>query len=131
MHVVGDGSSMTRQSYATGGKNGDMTIMARATADTLDARGYPMLQSSDTSHTTVVELPTLVGCAQGDVKAGGRPDVTYQISVGEEYDVHVGDHATLTIEDDFLGRRTLDLKITDVSGSSDSEWLTLQARELI
>lgn len=127
--ITGDGSNMTSQVYATGGKNDDKTLMCRRTDTYLTGEGYPLMQSSDTEHTTVSDLKTLQGYTRSDIAYGMRPDETWKLEVGEEYDVRPGDWADVKISDDFIPYRTVPLKITDVSGSSDSDWLTIQARE--
>jgi hypothetical protein len=50
------------------------------------------------------------------------------IEVGEEYHVMPGDIADLRVDDDFMGEKLLHLKITDVSGDSSKDLLTVQAR---
>lgn len=124
--VRADGAGMTSQVYATGGKDADKTIACRGTS-LID--GLPLLQSKDTEHTTLSDVGQLREDVRGDLAYGAHPDETITVSVGDEYPVRPGDHADLMVEDDFLGRRLLPLKITDVSGSSDSDWLDVQARE--
>lgn len=123
-----DGSGMCSDVWAVGGKNADKTVMARAARDDLTEHGWPVLQAKNSEHTTVSELATLKHCAAAQAWYGAGMSETIGLSVGEEYDVHVGDWADLRVEDDFLGDRRLALKITDVKGSSDSDWLDLQAR---
>jgi hypothetical protein len=127
--VDGKGSGMTNQVYAIGGKHGDKTVMARVT----DKHSMlPLLiQSADTTHTTATELKTLRQYAQSGVAYGAYPDETYSLAVGEDYPVKPGDWADVWVEDDFLGGRMLELKITDVDGSADSDWLSIQARERV
>ncbi|MCI1635213.1 hypothetical protein [Bifidobacterium sp.] len=125
--VVGSGSGMTNQVYVIGGKHGDKTVMARVTDN---SSVLPLLiQSADTTHTTATELATLRAYAQAGVAYGAYPDETFSLEVGEEFPVRPGDYADVWVEDDFLGDMMLQLKITDVDGSSDSDWLTVQARE--
>lgn len=127
--VAGAGGSMTSQAWLTGGKDGDKTLMCRRTTARLTDQGYLFCQSADTTHTTVSDLKTLQAHALGDLAQGAFPAETYKVKVGEEHHVKVGDHADLRVEDDHLGSRLLRLKITDLSGSADSDWLTLQAQE--
>jgi hypothetical protein len=123
-----DGAPLTTQSYAIGGKNEDKTLMARASSQLEE---MTLLQSADTQHTTISELPTLQQVAHQSIIYGARNQETYSFSIGEEYDPHVGDWADIRIEDDYLGEQVLTMKITDVSGSSSSEYLTIQARPRI
>ncbi len=127
--VAGAGGAMTSQAWLTGGKDGDKTLMSRRTTTRLTDQGYLFCQSADTTHTTVSDLKTLQAHALGDLAQGAFPAETYKVKVGEEHHVKVGDHADLRVEDDHLGSRLLKLKITDLSGSADSGWLTLQAQE--
>lgn len=62
--------------------------------------------------------------------AGAWPDETFTLAVGEEWDVHVGDHALTRFSDDYLGDQTLELKITDISGSTGSDLLTVTCKEV-
>lgn len=123
-----DGSGMRSDVWAMGGKSSDKTVMARATRNDLPSHGWPVLQTKNSEHTTVSELATLKHYATAQAWYGTGMNETIGLSVGEEYPVHVGDWADVRVEDDFLGDRVLHLKITDVKGSSDSDWLDLQAR---
>lgn len=89
----------------------------------------PFLQSSNTEHTTVSVIETLRTYARTQAALGAWPSETHEVLLGEEHDPHVGDHLDLRVEDDYLGRRILKLKVTDVSGSADSDWRTIQCRE--
>lgn len=125
----GDGTDMTGQVWATGGKDDDKTLMCRRTTTIPTDAGCMFLQTKDTQHTTVSDLTTLQTHALADLAHGAWPAETYTVKVGEEHDVRVGDTADLTVDDDHLGARTIPLKITDVDGDSSSDWLTVQAQE--
>ena len=126
--VSGSGANLTNQVWATGGKDSDKTLMCRRTMTPLE--GYPLMQSANTSHTTVERLSTLQQHATGQLAAGAWPDETFTLSVGEEWDVHVGDHAITRFSDDYLGDQTLELKITDISGDTGSDLLTVTCKEV-
>ena len=139
-----DGDAICTASYATGGKDNDTLLVARATGDKLTRDGYPPLLTANTAHSSVSVLSTLQSYAAADVESGDEPQLTVEIKSGIERDVHVGDHIDLTIGERetpdakeslattiiqrLNGSRTLQLKVTDISGSADSEWLTLQTR---
>ncbi|WEV68712.1 hypothetical protein OZX73_05320 [Bifidobacterium sp. ESL0775] len=128
--VAEDGTPLTSEVWASGGKDDDKTVMARATIPPqYRDPGMPFLQSTNTEHTTVSDISTLRTYARSQASTGAWPDETYSVRIGAEYDPHVGDHLDLRVEDDYLSDRKLRLKVTDVSGSSDSDWLTVQARE--
>lgn len=122
----GDGSGMTGQVYAAGGKDQDKTVVCRAGEG---IPGLPLLQSKDTEHTTATELDTLRGHIRGDLAYGAAPDETIPLKVGEEIPVRPGDHMDVQVYDMWLGDRLLRLKVTDVRGSSGSDWQDVQTRE--
>ena len=126
--ISGSGANLTNQVWATGGKDSDKTLMCRRTAT--PAAGYPLMQSSNTSHTTVERLSTLQQHATGQLAAGAWPDESFSLKVGEEHDVHVGDHAITRFSDDYLGDQTLELKVTDISGDTGSDLLTVTCKEV-
>lgn len=130
-----DGGDMTGQAYAVGGRNDDKLLVTRATGTWLTSHGWPLLQSANTGHTTVAELATLHSYVMADVAFGDRPTVTVGVRCGLERDVRVGDHVDLRLPSDdlrlaALGRADgmLRLKVTDLSGSSGDDWLTMQTR---
>lgn len=123
-----DGAPLTTDVWAAGGKDDDKTVMARRKGTTLTAQGWPVMQTADKSHTTVSVLATLQAYAASQLAAGDRDSESFALKAGEEWDVHVGDHMDVRIDDLLLGDRSFALKITDVSGSADSDWITLQAR---
>lgn len=124
-----DGATMTTDVWAAGGKNDDKTLMCRSIRT--NTMNWPIMQTANTQHTTVSILNTLRGYAHMQMLQGLSTSETIGLTVGDEYDVHVGDHATVRVDDDLLGSRLLQLKITDVDGAADTDWLTLQARPLI
>lgn len=123
--VDASGSPMCTQVYITGGKEEDETVMARRWVET----DGPLLQYADTGHSTDSDLESLQEYAMADLTIGAVPQETIKVKVGTDYDVHVGDWADMSVEDDYLGEQTLKLKITDVDGSSDDDWLSLQCAE--
>ncbi len=126
--VSGSGSNLTNQVWATGGKDSDKTLMCRRTATPL--AGYGLMQSANTAHTTVERLSTLQQHATGQLANGCWPDETFSLKVGEEWAPHVGDHAITRVDDDYLGSQTLELKVTDISGDTGSDLLTVTCKEV-
>lgn len=116
-----DGDLMTDMVFAVGGKNDDEVLMCRRTAATPSS---VLLQTANTSHSTVSVLKTLQSYAQGDIDAGGGQQATHRVTAGMEQDWHVGDHLDLRTR-----RGVLNLKITDVSLTAGDDMQTLQCRE--
>jgi hypothetical protein len=127
--ISGNGANLTSQAWLTGGKDGDKTIMSRRTTTRLTDQGHLFTQSADTTHTTISDLKQLQQYALADLAKGAYPAETYKLKVGEEHQVTVGDLADLRVNDDFMGSQLLKLVITDISGTSSSDWQTLQAVE--
>ena len=142
--VDASGDGICSQSWAVGGKNDDSVLVARTVSGKLAGLGWPeALQTANTSHTSVSILETLKSYTTADVMSGDEPQLTIGVKCGIEHDVHVGDHIDLRIPTDTLASRLLAQsarhrdasdtgilrrKVTDVSGSTDTDWLTLQTR---
>lgn len=118
-----DGGDMCTQCFASGGKDEDKLLVARAVSGELTAAGWPVLQAADTSHSSVSELPTLKSYASAAVGAGDEPQRTRGLKVRRDVPVRVGDWADVR-----TGEGLLELKVTDVSGSAGSSMLTVQCR---
>lgn len=127
--VTGDGANMTTQTWLTGGKDNDKTLICRRTAPMLEQTGVMHLMTADTTHTTISDMTTLQQAAIADLAQHAFPAETHKLKAGEEHDIHAGDHIDVTVEDDLLGLRTLHLKATGVDGSADTDWQTIQAQE--
>lgn len=126
--VSADGSALTTQVWLTGGKDGDKTLMCRRSV-----AKTPLLQTSDTSHTTVERMATLQQHALGALATHAWCDEAYKLAIGCEHPVRPGDALDVRVSDDWLGVTRLRLKVTDVSGTADSDWVTVtaQTRETI
>lgn len=123
--VDSSGSAMCTQAYITGGKEDDKTVMARRWI----ATDGPLLQYADTGHSTDGDLASLQDYAMADLTVGASPQETIKVKASIDYDVHVGDWADLRVEDDWMGEQTIRLKITDIDGGSDDDWLSLQCSQ--
>lgn len=137
--VNGDGSYTTNQSFGIGGRNEDKLLVAMSVSKNLTGRGWPVLQSLNNEHTSVSELSTLQSYVRGDVANGDRDQLTVGVECGVEFDVHVGDWIDLILTEDsasicerlvsgYASSGVLGLKVTDVSGTSDADVLSLQTR---
>ena len=125
-----DGSEMCTQSYGVGGKDNDTLVVARAVSNVLTSKGWPVLQSANTSHSSVSNVSTLKSYVKSDVATGDNPQRTIglQVDIGR-YAVHVGDWCDVrygTGENDVHK-----LKIVDVKGSTANRLATLQCRERV
>lgn len=127
--VDADGSSITSQVWLTGGKDQDRMLMCRRTTDNLTGRGWPLMMGKDTEHTTVSVMRTLQSYAIADLQRNAFPSETFKLKVGEEHRPEPGDLVDVRVSDDFLGDTLLQLKATDVSGTADSDWVTVDAQE--
>ena len=127
--LTDDGADLTSQVWLTGGKDDDRTLMCRRSTDLPQKRGCMFMQSVDTEHTTVSVMKTLQSHAVSDLRRHAFPAETFKFRVGEEKAPRVGDNIDVTVSDDFIGASTLHVTITDVSGTADSDWVTVGAQE--
>lgn len=125
--VDDDGSAMATQAFGLGGRADDLVLAAKVESTALTGAGWPVLQSANTSHSTVSELDTLQSWVAEDIARGSCTQESFTFAVGMEYPVHPGDWAEIKVDDLYLGRTTLPLKIVQV-GWDTSEWQTVSCR---
>ncbi|MBG9887344.1 hypothetical protein ABE10_12645 [Bacillus toyonensis] len=121
-----DGESMATEAYGVGGRNEDILLVSRSRSGVLTADGWPVLQVADKSHTTVSLLDTLRGYTDQLVTDGSTLPESYELKVASGYDVRVGDWADLTVQDRYLGDRTVPLIVVSVSRDRTA-WQTVHA----
>ncbi|WP_294978352.1 hypothetical protein [uncultured Microbacterium sp.] len=85
-----DGTQMASIAWATAGRSADTVLVARATDRTLTDAGYPLLETLDSSHTTVSEQATLNGWANEAAVLGRRPVETWDFDVEANSRPYVG-----------------------------------------
>lgn len=76
-----DASRLAGTAWATGGRSMDTALVARSIDPTLTDRGYPLLESLDSSHTSVSEQSTLDGYAVEATTLGRTPVETWDFTV--------------------------------------------------
>jgi hypothetical protein len=139
-----DGSNLASISWATGGRQNDTVLISRKVDMDLVSRGYPLLETVDSTHSDVTEQATLDDYAEGNLSAASSTVELWSFSVKahpmdrrrqaagpqlEDYDV--GDFIRLHIDpyddktnlgDLFMpGGGDIDLRITNLSGDQDGE----------
>lgn len=120
--------SMCSQSYGTGGRSDDKLLVARSVSSSLTSRGWPVLQVANKEHSTVSQVATLKSYVSADTMHGDRTPRVCALKVDRsKYAVKVGDHATVRYGDGAAD--VVELKVTDVSGSSEDLMLDVQCRE--
>lgn len=133
--ISGGGATYT-QVWASGGKNDDKVLLTRADSIDLESNGFPLAQYGDASQSTDGSLAALHSFAK-DTLAASRDDRTYKLQCPPSFNPMVGDRVHLRVKDQYVhGYKSdgswddtmLGLIITDISGSTDSQWLDLQAR---
>lgn len=121
-----DGESMATEAFALGGRSEDVVLVAKSSATTLTAEGWPLMQVADSSHSTVSELDTLKGITDLTVADGSTLPESYELKVSANYDVRIGDYVDLEVEDPYLGQRLVPLIIVALTRNA-SEWQTVSA----
>lgn len=97
-----DASRMTSVGWVTGGRSADTVLVARSIDTTLTDAGYPLLESLDSSHTSVSEQSTLDNYAGEATLLGRGPLETWDFTVETNRQPYLGsywegDWCTLTI----------------------------------
>lgn len=122
--------------WVSGGRDDDRLMLYRANDPTTRQAGWPLLQS------TISSLPSgslaQLHAGAHNALVASRRDRTWKLKASTQYAVTVGDHINLRVNDPYIhdidarGNPTstlIPLVVTDVSGSTDSEWLDIQARQ--
>lgn len=138
LSVDEDASDMVGDSWARGESADDLTLMAHVHDPWLEGRGWPLLQSADTSHSSVSALSTLTAWARTPtlMRARSAEVVSLRLRRTDEAGyalgdaVMPGDHVRLRHDDPYLGAGVIGLKVLEVSGD-EGEWVSLSCRELM
>lgn len=118
-----DGDRLCYECYATGGRDEDRLLTALIYGREI-SEDCPALQIADTSHSSVSELGTLQGYASAIVALGSRLPETTGIKVPRSTKCLIGDNVDIGYHN-----KTYRYRITDISGSADSEMLELSLAE--
>jgi len=124
LRVEVDGTRLGSQAFASGGRGTDTTLIAVATDTTLTVAGYPLLDTVDSTHSTVSEQTTLDGYAE-EAAQKGRNTV---MSMSFDHDLaqrpyvaafNVGDFASVRVKNSaYLVDDTYRMRITARSGDA-------------
>lgn len=82
----GDASVLASNSWAVGGRSADTVLVSRAMDPTLTNAGYPLLEVSDTTHSSVSRQPTLDSYALQNLQDAQAPVETWSFTA-EAYPV--------------------------------------------
>lgn len=126
------GADMSTDVWASGGKQDDKILIARATSTALTSQGWPRLMATNTSHQSVSEIRTLADHAETDARRGAAPSQVFSFKVRRDFrDITPGDWIDLKWQSWFMPEaRWWQLKVLQVSGD-EGEWLTIRARERV
>lgn len=119
-----DGTRLATRAYATGGRGTDTTLVSVATDATLTDAGYPVLNTVDSSHSTVSESAVLDGYAM-EATLRGRVPIT---SMSFDHDLtqrpfleafNVGDFASVRVKNSpYIETGTYRMRITSRAGDA-------------
>jgi len=76
-----DASNMASVAWATGGSQDNRVLISRAIDDTLINKGYPLMMTLDSSHSSVSEQPTLDGYTAANLLLSNAPRQEWKFSV--------------------------------------------------
>jgi hypothetical protein len=81
LNVSVDASALAGTAWATGGRSGDEVLVARSVDPYLVERGFPLLESLDSSHSSVSKQATLDGYAAEGTTLGRGPVEEWSFNV--------------------------------------------------
>ena len=149
-----DASELGSLSWATGGRSADTVVVSRAYDSALVDLGFPLMEITDSSHSSVSEQATLDGYAAANVAGGRRPAEVWAFntkaypvgsdgnSAGHSIDEYtVGDYATLHLDpydpetgrgDPYLAEGgTVLQRIVGLSGDSAGDEIKIQLAQKV
>ena len=140
-----DGTNLASIGWASGGRSVDLALVARSVDPTLTDLGYPLLETLDSTHSTVSVQATLDGYANEASLLGRRPGESWDFTVENTNpgvgEVWEGDWCTVTAAaydpttgqgDPYLYEKvTSERRITYMSGDQDGLTLDLQTMEKV
>lgn len=138
LEVDEDGTAMAAEVYAAAGRSSDSAMIERGYDGTLDGAGFPLLQSVDSSHSSVQERPTLQGYANEGARSGKYAASFWAMKVRAREagtpklgDYWTGDMARITIDpaEPVLTPGTYDRRIAKIAGDLIDESYALTFAE--
>lgn len=139
LKVKVDGTRLASRAYATGGRTDDKALISTQADPFLTGLGWPLLETTDGSHSTVSVRSTLDGYAREALIVGREPLKTFTFNHRLEdtarltkpglSDFQVGDFADLTVRDNhYLGNGRFGLRIVARSGTEDPTTISIQTQ---
>lgn len=130
--VQRDGTGMATRWWMQGGGTDKSTMFSEATSATLTNAGFPLLEQTDSTHSTVTVQATLDGYAAGALLESQGPTETWTLKVQRDEvplagTYRPGDWVSVTIGDKepYLPTGIYRTRITQISGD-DSTSVTVQ-----
>lgn len=124
VEVDEDGETMATDVYALGGRDDDISLVARSSSALLTDAGWPVLMEGLRSHSSVSRLDTLKGHTDQGVVDGARVPESTQFQVRASRRVRPGDQLDVTTTSTYHGQIEQLVDVVDVTGSL-SEWCTV------
>lgn len=129
-----DGSVLASQTFASGGRTSDQSLIAVTEDSTLTDAGYPLLEVVDGSHSTVSNPATLQGYSDERAGQGRKPVTVWSFSHDLSRQPFVesfnaGDFCTIRVMDDAY-IETRDHQMRCISRAGDAEGRKISLRFL-
>lgn len=123
-----DASMLASDVWAFGGKADDLVLAARSSTTALTELGWPVMQTTLASMSTVTELSTLKGHTDERALRGSVTPEVYELQVHRDHRPVPGDWANVTFRHPaYDGLVDVPLKVLSVAGGA-GEWLTVKGR---
>jgi hypothetical protein len=92
LKVKKTGNRMAGRAFATGGRSANTALFARFTNTVMTNSGYPLLETVDSSHSTVVKQSTLDKYAKEIARTGSKPIEFWSFDVQADQSPFVGEY---------------------------------------
>jgi hypothetical protein len=133
--VAEDGTNLTSVAWVTGGRSSNQTLLSRSVSTTLTNFGYPLTETVDSSHSSVVEPSTLDYYASEIVRTNSVPGELWEFSVRKDLrpmlgEYSIGDRCLLKIQGDpYIPDGDYVREIAGLSGD-EGDWVRVITAEV-
>lgn len=134
--VKEDGSGLAGLGWGLGGRQDDQTVLVKVEDPWLVEHGFSLMEHVDADRQTVSDPDTLASWVTEALRRRrlGSEEWTLQVRRNRPLagTYREGDHAEVKVTSDpYLPDGNYLMKIVSVSGSNDSDWITLRLREVV
>jgi hypothetical protein len=136
LQVKVSGSKMAGRAFATGGRSANKALFARYTNTPMTAAGYPLLETIDSSHSTVSRQSTLDRYAKESARTGSKPIEFWTFEVQADQsplagEYRAGDYCLVKVSGDpYIPNGIYRRRLMELSSDGAGKWIKVTTGEV-